>query len=72
MLISDFATLPEWFHDNHMILNPGKCSYMWLGKNNNDNDTFSFNEFKLKNSKGETILGIKTYRKLTLSAILKL
>ena len=40
---------------------------MWLGKNNNDDDTFSFNEFNLKNSNKETILGIKIQSKLTFS-----
>ena len=37
-----FKTLTELFHENCMIVNPDKCSYMSLGKNNDD-DTFSFN-----------------------------
>ena len=47
-----------------MIINPDKCSYMCFSKNNDD-DTFNFNEFNLKNRNKETILGIKIDRKLT-------
>ena len=24
----DFMILQEWFHENHMTLNPGKCHYV--------------------------------------------
>ena len=51
-----------------MIINPDKCSYICLGKNNNDDDTFSFNEFSLKNSNEETIFGIKIDQKLAFSS----
>ena len=27
----DFMILHQWFHKNHMILNPGKCHYMVIG-----------------------------------------
>ena len=47
-----------------MIINPDKCSYMCFSKINDD-DTFNFNEFNLKNRNKETILGIKIDRKLT-------
>ena len=24
----DFMILQKWFHENHMVLNPGKCHYI--------------------------------------------
>ena len=27
----DFMILHQWFHENHMTLNPGKCHYMVIG-----------------------------------------
>ena len=65
-LLSDFKILTEWFHDNYMIINPDKCSYMCIGKNNNDDDTFSFNEFNPKNSNKEPIVGMKLDRTATI------
>ena len=53
------------------MINPDKGSVicnMCLGKNNNDNDTFSFNEISLKNSNEETILWIKIDWELTFSS----
>ena len=46
-----------------MIINHGKCSYMCLCKDNNGVDALSCNEFNLKNSNEENILGIQTDRK---------
>ena len=66
LLLWGIVTLTEWFNDNYMIINLEKYSYMCLGKNQNDN------EFNLKNSKEEAILGIKINLKLTSSVILKL
>ena len=65
-LLSDFKILTEWFHDNYMIINPDKCSYMCIGKNNNDDDTFSFNEINPKNSNKEPIVGMKLDRTATI------
>ena len=53
-----------------MIINPDECSYMCLDKNNNDDDTSSFNALNLKNSNEETI-GIKIDRKLTSNSHIK-
>ena len=56
-----------------MIINPDKCSYMYLGKNNKNDDNFIFIEFNLKNSNKETIFGIKIDLTLTIkSTVLKL
>ena len=27
----EFMILHQWFHENHMKLNPGKCHYMVIG-----------------------------------------
>ena len=27
----DFALISEWFHKNHVVLNPGKCHFLTLG-----------------------------------------
>ena len=70
-MLSNFKTLRECFHDNFVIINTDKCYTMCFGKNKNDNGTFSFNEFNLKNSNEESILVIKIDRKLTLSNHIK-
>ena len=36
LLLLDFKIRTGWFFDNFIIINPGKCSYMCLGKNNDD------------------------------------
>ena len=50
----DFMILHKWFHENHMILNPGKCHYIEIGDNDpahkiilNNNEIASSNEQKL-------------------------
>ena len=27
----DFMILHKWFHENYMVLNPGKCHYIVIG-----------------------------------------
>ena len=71
LLLADFKTVIEWFSDNYMIINPDKCKYMCMGKNSYDNDTLSLNEFNLKNSDHEIILGITIDRKLTFNKRIK-
>ena len=71
LLLADFKTVIEWFSDNYMIINPDKCKYMSMGKNSYDNDTLSLNEFNLKNSDHEIILGITIDRKLTFNKHIK-
>ena len=72
LLLLHFRTLTEWFHNNYMIINPTKCRYICLGKNNNDDDNFSFNEFSRKNSNEETVLGIEIDQKLIFSNYIKI
>ena len=40
MLLSDFRTINNWFYENSMILNPGKCHFMSIGKDTHDEDVF--------------------------------
>ena len=35
-LSSDFMIVKEWFFENYMILNPGKCYFICIGKNVSD------------------------------------
>ena len=65
MLLSDFSTINSWFYKNFMILNPGKCHLMSIGKDTNDEDIFYYDNLTLKNSNEEEILGITIDRKLT-------
>ena len=50
----DFMILHKWFHENHMVLNPGKCHYIAISNDDpfhklilNNNEINSFNEEKL-------------------------
>ena len=50
----DFMILHKWFHENHMVLKPGKCHYVVIGDNDpshkiilNNNEIASSNEEKL-------------------------
>ena len=66
MLLSDFRTVNNWFYEICMILNPGKCHFMSIGKDTHDEDVFYYDNLTLKNSNEEEILGVLTDRKLTL------
>lgn len=63
-LHSDFEKTCIWFYENSMMLNPGKCHYMCLGRNITD-DIFEYKDIKLINSTEETMLGITIDKKLT-------
>ena len=50
----DFMILLKWFHENHMVLNPGSCHYIAIGDGDpthkiilNNNEIASSNEEKL-------------------------
>ena len=58
MLSSDFMTVEDWFFENYMILNPGKCYFMCIGKNVSDSELLNLNDLNLKNCKEVEILGI--------------
>ena len=65
MLLSDFTTVNNWFYENFMTLNPGKCHFMSIGKDTHDEDVFYYDNLTLKNSNEEEILGVIIDRKLT-------
>ena len=63
-LVEDFQTVISWFYENYMILNTGKCHYMCIGKDEDENKTLQIsNEQKMINIKEVEILGIKIDRK---------
>ena len=51
ILSSGFVIAEDWFFENHMILNPGKCYFMCIGKNVNDSELLNLNDLNLKNCK---------------------
>ena len=53
----DFQIVTKWFYENYMVVNSGKCHYMCLRKNT-ENETYFFNNTEMKNSSEEKILGI--------------
>ena len=65
MLLSNFRTVNNWFHENFMILNPGKCHFISIGKDTRDEDVFHYDNLTLKNSNKEEISGVIIDRKLT-------
>ena len=62
-LSQDLLKLSEWFTENFMILNLGKCHYMCLGKDA-VNGILKFCDVELKSSELETVLGIEIDQKL--------
>ena len=67
MLLNDFNIVTEWFFENYMVLNTGKCHFTCLGKNT-ENETFTFKDTIMNNSKEEKILGIIIHNRLTFSS----
>ena len=49
ILSSDFMIVEDWFFENYMILNPGKCHFMCIGKNVRDSEFLKLNDLNLKN-----------------------
>ena len=60
-LVEDFHTIINWFYKNYMILNTGKCHYICMGKDLDENKISSHQ--KIINSKEVEILGIKIDQK---------
>ena len=48
-LRGDFQIVTKWFYENNVVLNSGKCHFMCLGKNT-ENETYFFNNAEMKNS----------------------
>ena len=63
-LVNDLNKVTEWLFENYMVLNIGKCHFMCLGKNT-ENETFIFKDTIMNNSKEEKILGVTIDNRLT-------
>ena len=48
MLLSNFRTVNNWFYENFMILNPGNCHFMCIGKDTHDEHVFYYDNLTLK------------------------
>ena len=59
------------FFENYMILNPGKCYFMCIGKNVSDSELLNLNDLNLKNCKEVEILGITIDRNLNFKGHIK-
>ena len=59
----DFMILHKWFHENHMVLNAGKCHYIVIG---DDDPTYKIilNNNEIASSNVEKPLGILLDSKL--------
>ena len=53
-----------WFFENYMILNPGKCYFMCIGKNVSDSELLNLDDLNLKNCKQVEIISITIDRNL--------
>ena len=53
----DFMILQNWFHKNHMVLNPGKCHYIVIG-DDDPNQKMILNNNEIASSNEEKLLGI--------------
>ena len=65
MLLAYFRIVNNWFYENFMILNPGKCHFMSICKDTHDEEVFYCDNLTLNNSNEGEILGVTIYRKLT-------
>ena len=62
-LHNSFDIVSHWFYENCMELNTGKCYFMCLG-NNVENETFLFNNDLVENSNEQKIIGLTTANSL--------
>ena len=69
-LRGDFQIVTKWFYESYMVLNSGKCHFMCLGKNT-ENETYFLDDTEIKNSSEEKILGITIDNKLKFKSHVK-
>ena len=60
----DFKLVITWFHENRMLVNPGKCHYMCLDSKT-EKAEFSFGGKTFEKSKEETVSDVTVDKKLT-------
>ena len=71
MLSSDFIIVENWFFENFMILNLGKCCFMCIGKNVSDSGLLNLSDLNLKNCKKVEVLGIPIDKNLNFKGHIK-
>ena len=54
-LRQEFSILSNWFYDNYMVLNPGKCHFMLFGVKENEQFDLLCYDITLKHSSHEKI-----------------
>ena len=64
-LTQEFSVLSNWFYDNYMALNPGKCHFMLFDVKENEQFDLICNDITLKHNSHEKILGITIDNKLS-------
>ena len=60
----DFTILSKWFYNNFLVFNPGKCSFMLVGVDDELQVNLVCGNETLKNSKQEKALGVTIDNKL--------
>ena len=63
------SILSNWFYDNYMVLNPGKCHFMLFGTKDNEQFDLMCNDTTLKHSSHKTILGVTIDNKLSMLSV---
>ena len=64
-LRQEFFVLYNWFYDNYIALNPGKCHFMLFGIKENEQYDLICNDITLKHSSNENVLGVTIDNKLS-------
>ena len=64
-LREDFSILSNWFYDNYMVLNPGKCHFMVFDVKENEQFDLICNDVTLKHSSHEKNLVVIIDHKLS-------
>ena len=54
----DFMILHKWFHENYMVLNPGKCHYIVMGDDDPTEKKIFLNNDEIASSNKENLIGI--------------
>ena len=67
VLLNDLNKVTGWFFENYLVLNAGKCHFICLGINT-ENETFIFKDTIMNNSKEEKILGFTIDNRLSFSS----
>ena len=59
----DFMILYKWFHENHMVLNPGECDCIVMG-DDDPSHRIILNNHEIASSNEEKLLGVLLDSKL--------